>query len=396
MEVEKNIKVALIAAPYVAVPPKLYGGAERRINTLCTYLKREGVNVTLFASGDSTPEVPLKPIYDFALSENPRYDHKTQHAKYLAQVNLRTLSHLDEDDYDLVNVHDYENLGLIKTLADRDTPVLVSIRHILKPSIQKVFETFKDHPNIHFHGVSYKQIEELDPNMPFIHDTDDSSFYEAAKISEKRDYFFSIGCMKNIKGHRLAIDLTKRIGMDIIISGGSLSSSETKRYFEEEIKPKVDVEVGQRRKEFLEGIVTGTHEFGKGRVINFGPSDDQEKKILFKYAQFMQSLGNLETEGNIDACPGTIIESTLSGTPILGVRGSISEELTREGLTGINISSLDEAKIRASELSHLDPNKVRSFAVKDFSPIVMARKYIDLYSKALRDQSKFNSSMVIV
>jgi hypothetical protein len=55
------LRIAQIAPLFESVPPRLYGGTERVVAYLCQELKRRGHQVTLFASGDSTIDVPLKP-----------------------------------------------------------------------------------------------------------------------------------------------------------------------------------------------------------------------------------------------------------------------------------------------------------------------------------------------
>ena len=48
------MRIAQIAPLYERVPPKLYGGTERIVSYLTEELVRQGHDVTLFASGDSS------------------------------------------------------------------------------------------------------------------------------------------------------------------------------------------------------------------------------------------------------------------------------------------------------------------------------------------------------
>lgn len=383
------MRVALIAAPYIAVPPTLYGGAERRINVLVNHLAKNNIDVTLFASGDSKPSVPLRAICDIALSQDKTYNHLRDMRKKLKKINERTLQLIQEDKYDLINTHDYENLDLTRKLSNLNTPIVFSVRHSLTPLIQEVYDEFKDHSNIYFHGVSQTQVNALNPEMHFINHGEEISHYKPIKDScEKRAYFFSIGDMKPSKGHSIAIRLAKKIGLDLVISGGSLYYPASEHYFEGMIKPKIDKDVFRNKKAFLEGIVNGTHTFKRGEIINFGPSNDEEKKILYRYALFTQFLGNLELRGSTDACPGTVIESLLSGTAILGTRGSASEELVEEGVTGLNVSSLEEAASKIDKIASLHPKQIRLKAIKRYSGEIMAKNYISLYEKVLGGMRK--------
>src|SRR3954464_4891100 len=53
------MRIAQIAPLFESVPPKLYGGTERVVSYLTEELIRQGHNVTLFASGDSTTRAKL-------------------------------------------------------------------------------------------------------------------------------------------------------------------------------------------------------------------------------------------------------------------------------------------------------------------------------------------------
>jgi hypothetical protein len=56
-----RLRIAQVAPLLESVPPRGYGGTERVVAYLCQELQRRGHDVTLFASGDSTVDVHLKP-----------------------------------------------------------------------------------------------------------------------------------------------------------------------------------------------------------------------------------------------------------------------------------------------------------------------------------------------
>ncbi len=65
--VDRPLRIAQIAPLYESVPPKLYGGTERVVAYIAEELARRGHEVTLFASGESTAKVPLRPGFTEAL-----------------------------------------------------------------------------------------------------------------------------------------------------------------------------------------------------------------------------------------------------------------------------------------------------------------------------------------
>ena len=52
------MRIAIIAPPWVPVPPPAYGGTEAVLDALATGLQAVGHDVLLYATGDSTCQVP--------------------------------------------------------------------------------------------------------------------------------------------------------------------------------------------------------------------------------------------------------------------------------------------------------------------------------------------------
>jgi len=377
------MKIALISTPFRAVPPREYGGTQRILDCFGKALIDRGVDVTLYASGDSTTSVPIQSIVQTSLFNDSSYDHTTQRAERMNAINGQTIGLIRQgSEPDLINCHDYDNPDLIRRLSELDIPTLVTIRHAKTPLISEVYDRFKGYSNVFFSGLTRKQVEDLDSEMPFVHNGINVRAYCSVGQDKKRSYFFSIGDMKPIKGHRTAIQFAKRSGLDLIIAGAPYYP-ESKPYFEKEIIPNIDLDVSQQQDLFLRDIRNGTFNFKDGKVVYFGTASDRDKRVLFSHARFTQFLGNLEVAGNIEACPGVVLESVLSGTPVLGVNGSVTSELLDEGVTGLNVDNLDGAVAKVGDFSEFGSQVVRSVGVERFSSERMASGYIGLYEKVL-------------
>ena len=61
------MKIAIIAPPWVPVPPPAYGGTENVLDTLARGLQTAGHDVLLYATGDSTCPVPTGCTFERAL-----------------------------------------------------------------------------------------------------------------------------------------------------------------------------------------------------------------------------------------------------------------------------------------------------------------------------------------
>src|SRR4051794_15960771 len=95
------MKIAQIAPLCEAVPPRLYGGAERIVAFLCDSLVKLGHDVTLFASADSRTRAKLVAVRDQAIRLDPS-PQKNEMAAHLAMLNeVRQRSH----EFDILHFH---------------------------------------------------------------------------------------------------------------------------------------------------------------------------------------------------------------------------------------------------------------------------------------------------
>jgi hypothetical protein len=61
-----RLRIAIVAPPWVPVPPPAYGGREAVIDELARGLVKAGHEVCLFTTGDSTCPVPISWVYKCA------------------------------------------------------------------------------------------------------------------------------------------------------------------------------------------------------------------------------------------------------------------------------------------------------------------------------------------
>lgn len=101
------MKIAQVAPLHESVPPKLYGGTERIVSYLTEELLRQGHDVTLFASGDSTTKAQLVSASPVALRLSDISLAAAYHMLMLEEVFR------DPHQYDVIHFHvDYMHFPL--------------------------------------------------------------------------------------------------------------------------------------------------------------------------------------------------------------------------------------------------------------------------------------------
>src|SRR5437870_2836012 len=99
------MKVAIIASPYVAIPPKAYGGTELVILNLIKGLKELGHEPILLGTGDSTIKCKIIPIVDKAIFFPRSPKGLPAHQKKLRTIEKNTHKILKElvNDVDIIH-----------------------------------------------------------------------------------------------------------------------------------------------------------------------------------------------------------------------------------------------------------------------------------------------------
>jgi len=208
------MKIALLAPPYLSVPPKAYGGTEKIVSLLADGLVERGHDVTLFATGDSQTRAKLVSVFAEELGNSGL-------AKGSA---LMPLLHFREcfrraGEFELIHNHaQYIPMFLAELVK---TPVVHTMHGSFYPGEvpeekRRILETHKKQP---FISISDNQRKGL-PDLNFI-----GTVYNGLDVSEytyvekpRGDYLLWVGRITEKKGPGLAIEVAKRVKRQLVIA----------------------------------------------------------------------------------------------------------------------------------------------------------------------------------
>ena len=201
MTAPSGLRVAVLAPVSWRVPPRHYGPWEQFASLLAEGLVSRGIDVTLFATGDSVTAGRLASVVDRGYSEDPDVDPKVAECLHIAHVFERAA------EFDVIhNSFDFLPLtysGLV------DTPVLTTIHGFSSPRILSVYRRYDS-------TTAYVAISDADrdPDLDYlatIHhgiDTDAFSLHRAAG-----GYLLFFGRIHPDKGTAEAIDVALAAGV---------------------------------------------------------------------------------------------------------------------------------------------------------------------------------------
>jgi len=304
-----------------AVPPKFYGGSERVVSWLTEELARQGHDVTLFASGDSTTAAKLVPCVPTGLRLAGIRDHIASHLVMLNAVHSRA------DQFDIIHFHvDLLQHMLFRDLAHKCLTTLHGRLDL--PDFMPVFETFQEMPLV---SISDSQRAPMPPRSNWLATVHHGLPPAVCPFNEQRgSYLAFLGRIAPEKRPDRAIEIAKRAGIPLKIAAKVDPADQA--YYEEVIVPLLDHPLI----EFVGEIDEGAKSDFLGHAL----------ALLFPI-DWPEPFGLV------------MIEAMSAGTPVIAFRNGSVPEVIADGVSGFIVETIDEAVTCARQVGTLSRAGVR-------------------------------------
>jgi len=330
------LRVAVLAPVSWRVPPRHYGPWEQFASLLTEGLVARGVDVTLFATGDSQTAGRLASVVPTGYSEDPEIDPKVAECLHIAHCFERA------GEFDLIhNSFDFLPLTYSGLVA---TPVLTTIHGFSSPRILSVYQRYNA-------ANAYVAISDADrhPSLDYLatihHGIDTDAF---ALHANPGGYLLFFGRIHPDKGAVEAIDTAERCGIPLVIAG----IVQDQGYFDELVAPRIDGE----------------------RVSFVGPVGPAERLELLGGAEALLHLIGFDEPFGY-----SVAESMACGTPVIAFRRGSMPELITDGTTGYLVDDVAGAVAAVGRAASLDRAAIRAQAVARFGRARMLDAYISAY-----------------
>jgi glycosyltransferase involved in cell wall biosynthesis len=338
------LRVAVLAPISWRVPPRHYGPWEQFASLLTEGLVERGVDVTLFASGDSETAGKLSSVIPRGYSEDPGADPKVSECLHIAHAFERAA------EFDLIhNSFDFLPLtysGLV------ETPVLTTIHGFSSPRILAVYERYNA-------TCAYVAISDSDraPGLDYLatihHGIDTDAF---ALHPAPGRYLLYFGRIHPDKGTVEAIDVAAQCELPLVVAG----IVQDERYFEEQVAPRID-----------------------GETVRFvGAVGPDERSELLGGAHALLHLISFDEPFGY-----SVVEAMACGTPVIAIDRGSMPELIVDGTTGFLVEDVAGAVAAVATAAGLDRATIRAHAVSRFGLARMVDAYVEAYETLLRSRA---------
>jgi glycosyltransferase involved in cell wall biosynthesis len=342
------MRVAVIAPPWVPVPPPAYGGTERVLDDLCRALAAEGHDVLLYATGDSTRPVQRAWTYETARS--------TEHASPAAE-----LRHVI-DAYETVSrwgadvVHDHTLTGPFYAERHPELTVVTTNHGPFDGDLAAVYRQLAGRvPIIAISRHQAAAARAIRVAAVIHHGVDVSSFPVG---TGRAGHALFLGRMSPDKGVHTAIHVARAAGMPLRIAAKMREKAENE-YYTQRVKPLLGGDV-----EYL-GEVGG----------------DAKLALLADAACLINPIAWPEPFGMV------MIEALACGTPVVATPCGAAPEIVDDGVTGFLRSDVDSLVTAIGHVAGLDRGACRRVAQTRFSAARMASEHAKVYltARIMRD-----------
>jgi glycosyltransferase involved in cell wall biosynthesis len=334
------MKIAVLSSIAWRTPPRKYGPWEQVASNITEGLIEKGIDVTLFATGDSITKGKL----EFAC-EHPYAEHPELDAKVCESLHI---SHLMEqaDKFDLIhNNFDFLPLSYSRLIK---TPMVTTIHGFSSPNILPVYKKYND-------SSFYISISNSDrsPELSYI-----ATVYNGINTGEfefnpePKDHLLFFGRIHPDKGTYESIQIARRSQRKLIISG----LIQDEKYFIEKIKPFIN----------------------NDDIIYVGNSNPVERNKLLGEAYALLHPVNFAEPFGL-----SVAESMLCGTPVIAFNKGSMPELILDGKTGILVNSAEEAVEAVNNIKLIKREYCREWALSKFSREKMLEGYLEVYKNIL-------------
>jgi glycosyltransferase involved in cell wall biosynthesis len=346
------LRIAMLAPPWIPVPPPGYGGIETVVALLSAELVRRGHAVTLFAAPGSRSIAEVCPLLERA------YPDQIGSACFEADHVALAFAAIDAErrrgrPYDIV--HDHCGFTAF-AMADRiETPLVHTVHGPFDTALTAFYERHAGKASVV--SISGTQLADAPAGLRvvgIVPNPIDAGAWPPASVKEP--FLLWTGRMTEIKGPHRAIRVARMAGMPLVLAGPVQPGGE--EFFEREIAPHID-----------------------GRRVRYlGEVGGERKRELFARAQaLLMPISWPEPFGMV------MVEAMVCGTPVIAFPEGAAREIVIDHTTGFLVDDEQQMAEACRHAAEIDPHRCRASVVERFDVGVVALAYERAYRRAITD-----------
>ena len=339
------MRIAQLCPPWLAVPPKGYGGIEWVVSLLADGLAAAGHDVTLFATGDSGTTANLEYILEAAPGSDRINDIMLDATHTM--FSLRDAA----ARFDVLHVH--SPFSTLAAAVETSVPAVHTLHGSFTPEMSRLYAQVADRAWFVAISEAQRRTNEALRYAGVVYNGIDVDRYPF--VTEKDDYLLFLGRAAPEKGWFRAVETARLTGRRLI-SAVKISHPTEIEEWEGRIRPILP----------------------EGSEV-LGEIGHEEKASLLAHAQAVLFPIDWDEPFGL-----VMTEAMACGTPVIATpRGSVPEVIA-DGETGwiVDVESYpEEAAERLAKLDSIDPAACRDRVWRLFSKEAMVAGYERVFAE---------------
>ncbi len=387
---QARLRVAMIAPPWLPVPPDGYGGIENVIDALVPALLKRGVEVELFTVGESTVKATKRHwLYDRGQYEHihkPQYDTLPISAAHV----VFALNAIRRDGgFDVIHDHNWFSGPLALAYTGSEVPPVVHTIHNPPfstpdrveqgtPDNLPMWREFASSDKLYLVAIS----EALKAAAPAelagrmlgtVHNAVDVELFPFESV--KDEYFITLARFHPDKGQDIAVRICAELGLILRLAGRVGDISSHQRLMLELANPLSPYRGLTEFRYYSDQIFPYLF---SGKISHIGEVAGQKKFEFISKAKAL--LFPIQWDEPFGMAP---IEALACGTPVVTMNRGAMPEIIEHGVNGFLANDEDEFREYVMRVGELDPAACRRSVEEKFSANRMAERYIERYREAI-------------
>jgi len=397
----KPLKIAIIATPWLKIPPKGYGGIEAVLDALVKGLVDAGMEVVVFGVGKrklhGATVQPVEIDEQFGFIHDPWY-------KVLPIVGghiQKALSLIEADGtFDIIHDHNGHIGPQVLSWATRLDSMPPAVHTLHGPPFTTDEDIKRGEPDnrpfwarlngghhTYLVGIS-NALMQLAPKevLPLALEP----VYNAVDVRQfpyvdiKKNYFITLARFNEDKGQHIAVKLCHRLKYRLRMAGTIGDIESPRKLLLELANPLSKYRQHPEFRYYSDKILS--YVVRNPRITYSGNMSAQKKMKFLSEAKAL--LFPIQWEEPFGMA---VIEALACGTPVVAMRRGAMPEIIEHGLNGFLADTEEEFAEYMQRVEEIDPADCRMSVKQKFSAEVMTANYIDRYREAIARKKKATS-----
>ena len=344
------LRIAVLAPPWIPVPPPAYGGTEAVVEVLCEALVAHGHEVTLFAAPGSRSAAQVRsPLEAAHPDEIGSSLYESDHVA-CAWDEIDLAAELGKA-FDVV--HDHSGFTAL-AMADRVSAPVVHTVH--GPFDQTTNHFYQRHGHkARLVAISRSQAASAPADVRVVDVVPNPIVVDRwPLVLKKQEYLLWVGRMDPVKGAHRAIEAAHMAGRSLVLAGPVQTGQQ--EYFRERIEPHID----ERRVRYV-GELGGT----------------AIQELFANAAALLMPVRWREPFGMV------MVDALACGTPVIAFPEGAAAEIVIDGENGMLVADEAEMAGAVERLGSIDPERCRASVAERYDVSVTVAGYEHVYRRAI-------------